>query len=105
MYQHLQQLVRTAAQSNATSQIPLGRGHTVFGELFPLFHVEPGSALQDVVSIAHQRDDFSWQGAEEPRLHWIVFQMLAGAPLDIERSQELVPQAAESLWSGCQREP
>jgi transcriptional regulator with XRE-family HTH domain len=108
MYEQLQRLARDADRPNVTVQIlPMDAPHTVFVESFVIFRFDPDSdaGLQDVVSTEHLRSDFSLEGEKETYLHWIAFQMLARASLDPDRSKELILKAAESHWSGGQREP
>ena len=108
MYEQLQRLAKDADRPNVTLQIlPMDAPHTVFVESFVIFRFEPDSdaGLQDVVSTEHLRNDFSLEGEKETYLHWIAFQMLARAPLDPDRSRELILKTAESHWSAGQREP
>jgi transcriptional regulator with XRE-family HTH domain len=108
MYEQLQRLAQEADRPNVTLQIlPMDTPHTVFVESFVIFRFDPDSdaGLQDVVSTEHLRSDFSLEGEKETYLHWIAFQMLARASLDPDRSKELILKAAESHWSGGQREP
>jgi transcriptional regulator with XRE-family HTH domain len=108
MYEQLQRLARDADRLNVTLQIlPMDAPHTVFVESFVIFRFDPDSdaGLQDVVSTEHLRSDFSLEGEKETYLHWVAFQMLARVSLDPDRSKELILKAAESHWSGGQREP
>ena len=108
MYEQLQRLVREADRPNVTVQVlPLDGPHPVFAESFVIFRFDPDSdaGLKDVVSIEHLLNDFSLEGERETYLHWIAFQMLAGASLDPDRSKEVILKTAESHWSGGQREP
>jgi transcriptional regulator with XRE-family HTH domain len=108
MYEQLQRLARDADRPNVTVQIlPMDAPHTVFVESFVIFRFDPDSdaGLQDVVSTEHLRSDFSLEGEKETYLHWVAFQMLARVSLDPDRSKELILKAAESHWSGGQREP
>jgi len=108
MYKQPQQLARTAGRPNVTLQIPrLNRQRTACGELSAFFCFEPGSgaAFENVMSIEHLRNDFPLAGEKETHLRWIALPMLAGAPLDPGRSQELALKTAGSHWSGRQREP
>jgi transcriptional regulator with XRE-family HTH domain len=108
MYEQLQRLAQDADRPNVTVQVlPLDGGHPVFAESFVIFRFDPDSdaGLKDVVSIEHLRNDFSLEGEKETYLHWVAFQMLTRAALDPDRSKELIRKAAESRWSGGQREP
>ena len=108
MYEQMQRLARDADRPNVTLQIlPMDAPHTVFVESFVIFRFDPDSdaGLQDVVSTEHLRSDFSLEGEKETYLHWVAFQMLARVSLDPDRSKELILKAAESHWSGGQREP
>ena len=108
MHEQLQRLVRDADRPNVTVQVlPLDGQHTVFAESFVIFRFDPDSdaGLKDVVSTEHLRNDFSLEGEKETYLHWVAFQMLTRAALDPDRSKELILKAAESHWSGAQREP
>lgn len=108
MYEQLQRLVRDTDRPNVTVQVlPLDGQHTVFAESFVIFRFDPDSdaGLKDVVSTEHLRNDFSLEGEKETYLHWVAFQMLTRAALDPGRSKELILKAAESHWSGGQREP
>ena len=107
MYEQLQRLVHEADKPNVNLQIlRLDGPHTVFAESFVIFRFEPDSeaALQDVVSTEHLRNDFSLEGEKETYLHWIAFQMLAKASLDLDESRELILKTAQSHWSGSQRD-
>jgi transcriptional regulator with XRE-family HTH domain len=108
MYEQLQRLAQDADRPNVTVQIlPLDAAHTVFVESFVIFRFgEDGEpTLQDVVSTEQLRNDFSLEGEKETYLHWVAFQMLTRASLDPDRSKALILKAAESHWSGGQREP
>jgi transcriptional regulator with XRE-family HTH domain len=108
MHEQLQRLVQDADRPNVTVQVlPLDGPHPVFAESFVIFRFDPDSdaGLKDVVSIEHLRNDFSLEGEKETYLHWVAFQMLTRAALDPDRSKELIRKAAESHWSGGQREP
>jgi transcriptional regulator with XRE-family HTH domain len=108
MYEQLQRLVQDGDRPNVTVRIlPLDGPHPVFAESFVIFRFDPDSdaGLKDVVSIEHLRNDFSLEGEKETYLHWVAFQMLTRAALDPDRSKELILKAAESHWSGGQREP
>lgn len=108
MDEQLQRLVRDAGRPNVKVQVlPLDGQHTVFAESFVIFRFDPDSdaGLRDVVSTEHLRNDFSLEGEKETYLHWVAFQMLTRAALDPDRSKELILRAAESHWSGRQREP
>ena len=108
MHEQLQRLARDADRPNVTLQIlPMDAGHTVFVESFVIFRFDPDSdaALQDKVSTEHLRSGLSMEGEKETYLHWVAFQMLARVSLDPDRSKELILKAAESHWSGGQREP
>jgi transcriptional regulator with XRE-family HTH domain len=108
MYEQLQRLVQDSDRPNVTVQVlPLDGPHPVFAESFVIFRFDPDSdaGLKDVVSIEHLRNDFSLEGEKETYLHWVAFQMLTRAALDPDRSKELIRKAAESHWSGGQREP
>jgi transcriptional regulator with XRE-family HTH domain len=108
MYEQLQRLARDADRPNVTVQVlPLDGLHPVFAESFVIFRFDPDSeaGLKDVVSIEHLLNDFSLEGEKETYLHWIAFQMLTRASLDPDRAKELILKAAESHWSGGQREP
>src|SRR5262252_4399007 len=108
MFEQLQRLARDAERPNVTVQVlPLDRPHPVFAESFVIFRFDADSdaGLKDVVSIEHLRNDFSLEGEKETYLHWVAFQMLTRAALDLEQSKELILKTAESHWSGDQREP
>src|SRR5438105_1733696 len=60
--------------------------------------------LEDEASSQHLRNDFSLEGEKESYLHWIAFQMLAKASLDLDESRELILKTAQSHWSGSQRD-
>jgi transcriptional regulator with XRE-family HTH domain len=108
MYEQLQRLARDADRPSVTVQVlPLNEPHPVFAESFVIFRFDADSdaGLKDVVSIEHLRNDFSLEGEKETYLHWVAFQMLTRAALDPDRSKELILKAAESHWSGGQREP
>ena len=108
MDEQLQRIVRDADRPNVKVQVlPLDGQHTVFAESFVIFRFDPDSdaGLRDVVSTEHLRNDFSLEGEKETYLHWVAFQMLTRAALDPDRSKELILKAAETHWSGRQREP
>jgi transcriptional regulator with XRE-family HTH domain len=108
MHEQLQWLARVADRPNVTVQVlPFDGQHPVFAESFVLFRFDQDSdaGLKDVVSIEHLRNDFSLEGEKETYLHWVAFQMLTRAALDPDRSKEVILKAAESYWSGGQREP